>query len=167
MTWTATAEDTSPGRIVSYEWDFDGDGVADQITPEHEVIHDYSNGGTFQARVTVLDDGGLNATATATVTVCSLDLAASDSRLPHAFAGTVTINGSPAPDGTRVTAIIGCQPVAEATVVDGRYSMVVGQPSGVFYAGKTITFAIDNSTAAQSATWNRGSIDLLNLTTAG
>ena len=167
VTWTAIAEDTAPGRVVSYEWDFDGDGVTDQTTPEHEVTHDYSVPGTFEARVNVLDDDGLSAAATATVTVCSPDLPTSGSQLPHGFAGAVTINGSPAADGTRITAIIGCQPVAEATVTGGKYRMVVGEPRGTFYAGKTITFTIGDSTAAQSTTWNRGNIDILNLTTSG
>ena len=152
---------------MSYEWDFDGDGATDQTTPEHEVTHDYSDPGTFEARVTVLDDDGLDAAATATVTVCSPDIPTSGLQLPHGFAGAVTINGSPAPDGTRVTAIIGCQIVAEATVTGGRYRMVVGEPRGVFYAGKTITFSIGDSDAAQSATWSRGSVDFLDLTTSG
>ena len=167
VTWTATAEDTAPGRVVSYEWDFDGDGVTDQTTPDHEVTHDYSVAGTFEAEVRVLDDEGLSAAATATVIVCSPDLPTSGSQLPHGFLGTVTINGSPAPDGTRITAIIGCQPVAEATVVNGKYRMVVAEPRGVFYVGKTITFTIDDSAAALTATWSRGSIDVLNLTNSG
>ena len=52
-------------------------------------------------------------------------------------------------------------------MVNGRYRMVVGEPRGVFYVGKTITFTIGDSAAAQSTTWNRGNIDVLNLTTSG
>lgn len=152
---------------MSYEWDFDGDGVTDQTTPEREVTHDYSVPGTSQARVNVLDDDGLSAAATAIVTVCSPEVPTSGSGLPHGLLGTVTINGAPAPDGTRITALIGCQPAAEATVADGKYRMVIGEPRGVFYAGKTITFTIGDSAAVQSAAWNRGYLDVLNLTTSG
>jgi PKD repeat protein len=57
----------SDGRIVSYEWDVDGDGDFDLATPEARSKHTFRVpiNGTISVRVT--DDDGLTAVATAHV----------------------------------------------------------------------------------------------------
>lgn len=45
-----------PGtRIEQYMWDLDGDGSADQITGEPDLVHTYSTDGRYDASVTVID----------------------------------------------------------------------------------------------------------------
>lgn len=55
LTYTGTAD--PDGSIATYEWDFDGDGNADQVTTVDHVTHTYPSAGTFQATVRVRDNG--------------------------------------------------------------------------------------------------------------
>jgi PKD repeat protein len=57
------------GSIERYDWDFDGDGTTDETTTSPTTTHTYTNAGTFDASVTVTDDGGRTDTATQTVSV--------------------------------------------------------------------------------------------------
>ncbi|MFZ5877722.1 MAG: PKD domain-containing protein [Nitrospirota bacterium] len=68
VTLTATAADPDGGMIVSYEWDFENDGVVDQTTTTGNVTHAYP-AGAATAKVTVSDDEGQLAEATASVSV--------------------------------------------------------------------------------------------------
>ena len=49
------------GRIVSYEWDFDGDGTYDVITSEKSKLYqqDFTSPGSITARLRVTDNDGL------------------------------------------------------------------------------------------------------------
>jgi PGF-CTERM protein len=44
--------------IAEYRWDFDGDGEADRATNDPTVAHQYAAPGTYNATVTVVDEGG-------------------------------------------------------------------------------------------------------------
>lgn len=57
------------GTIESYMWDFDGDGTVDETTEDDSTTYTYDDPGTYRAEVTVVDDGGLEASATLTVRV--------------------------------------------------------------------------------------------------
>jgi PGF-pre-PGF domain-containing protein/PGF-CTERM protein len=72
FTFDASGSNDDEG-IVSYEWDFDGDGVTDATTTSATIDHNYSQNGTYDATVTVYDDAGNNDTATETVTVVEPD----------------------------------------------------------------------------------------------
>lgn len=50
---------------------------------------------------------------------------------------------------------------------NGTYILIVSQPSGETYSGKTITFKIDGREAAESVMWEQGGVDELNLTASG
>ena len=65
---------------------------------------------------------------------------------PHWFYGSVTINGSPAPDGTTVTARINGIDVASTTTVGGEYGY---QPS--FYVPDTDPSTRPGSTPCKPA----------------
>ena len=53
------SHDPSPnGKIVHYAWDFDGNGIYDQITDSSTATHTYSTVGTYAATVQVTDDDG-------------------------------------------------------------------------------------------------------------
>lgn len=86
---------------------------------------------------------------------------------PHIFVGTATIDGNPAPDGTIVTALIDGEVAGSATVHDGdgTYSPLSVRPVKLPF-GREIVFKIDSLIANQTATWERGGADVLNLTTA-
>jgi hypothetical protein len=47
---------------------------------------------------------------------------------------------------------------------DGTYILIVSQPSGESYSGKTVTFKIDGREAAESVMWEQGGVEELNLT---
>jgi PKD repeat protein len=60
----------SDGQILLYEWDFDGDGNYDWTsTSSGQVAHNYSEAGTFTARLRVTDDDNLSDTAQVTINV--------------------------------------------------------------------------------------------------
>ena len=59
VTFTVNAYD-SDGSIVSYRWDFDGDGNIDKITSTNTVTYTYNKAGTYYAKVTVVDDSGFS-----------------------------------------------------------------------------------------------------------
>jgi PKD repeat protein len=70
VTFTAQVAPVSTNvPIVSYEWDFDGDGTADALTDGPTCSHVYGEEGAFVARVSVLDAAGVGSQAECTVTV--------------------------------------------------------------------------------------------------
>ena len=60
---------TDDSRIVGYDWDFDGDGIADRSTAESTTSFIYSRAGAFNVTVAVRDDRGGSGTATRAITV--------------------------------------------------------------------------------------------------
>ena len=60
VAFTAAATD-GDGHIVEYRWDFDGDGGIDLVASNHTASYQYTMAGTFNARVTVVDNDGLSA----------------------------------------------------------------------------------------------------------
>jgi len=85
---------------------------------------------------------------------------------PAVFGGTVSWDGSPASDGTTVTATIDGAVAATTTVSGGNYAFSIAQPPGSSFAGKKITFKVGAGTATQTATWEPDGGDVLNLSAA-
>ncbi len=84
--------------------------------------------------------------------------------IPHAFLGSATVNGSPASNGTVVAALVDGQEVAAKSVAGGTYPVLLVEPSGESFSGKTVTFTIGGIAAAQTFMWQEGSVTELNLT---
>ncbi len=92
---------------------------------------------------------------------------------PHAFYGTVTINGSPAPVGTRVEAmgdnvITGTQYNPIYTTVSGRYGFAEAtRPklivTGFILDGTVISFYVNGVLSSQTAEWHSGEATEINL----
>ncbi len=79
---------------------------------------------------------------------------------PHVFTGTVTVNGIFAPPGTTVSAVIdGVQQGSVSTGAGGSYILRVNQGSGT-----DISFMVDTLNAKQTASWEQGGAELLDLT---
>ena len=58
------------GSIQSYQWDFDGDGTIDYTSTESaNVNHQYSSPGLYSARLTVVDNDGLQSSDVVTLLV--------------------------------------------------------------------------------------------------
>ncbi len=74
------------GKIVKYEWDWNGDGIYDYVSTVGTVQHTYATPGSFNATVRVTDDTG--ATATTSVAITVLDTT------PPAVSMTAPISGS-------------------------------------------------------------------------
>jgi len=68
------------GQIVLYEWDFDGDGAIDAVTPV--ASHAYTAAGTYNASLTVTDDNGSRDTLSVPVTVVDAEPSAPDDADP-------------------------------------------------------------------------------------
>ena len=83
---------------------------------------------------------------------------------PHGFLGSATVNGSPAANGTVVAALVDGQQVAAKSVTGGTYPVLLVEPSGESFDGKTVTFTIGGIAAAQTFIWQQGEVTELNLT---
>ena len=86
--------------------------------------------------------------------------------LPNAFAGTATIDGLPASDGTVVTAWLAAflEPLDEGTVSNGSFVLTIPQYGAESFAGETLTFRVGDFDAAETAIWKAGGVSALNLT---
>ena len=84
--------------------------------------------------------------------------------IPHAFLGSATVNGSPAANGTVVAALVDGQQMAAKSVTGGTYPVLLVEPSGESFDGKTVTFTIGGIAAAQTYIWQQGEVTELNLT---
>jgi len=102
--------------------------------------------------------------------LCVIPAYADIPTLPHAFYGTLTIGGSPAPVGTVVTAKVGgVQCGSITTTVVGQYGgsgafdakLTV---SGEIATGATIYFYAGGSVANETSTFSAGAVTQLNLT---
>lgn len=96
-TFSSTGSSDSDGSIASYEWDFgDGTATSTSASPSHE----YTEAGTYNARLTVTDNVGATSSATITVIVTN--------PVPTGLVTTVTMTqGSPPidiPSGSYVNA---------------------------------------------------------------
>jgi hypothetical protein len=86
---------------------------------------------------------------------------ASQASSPHVIMGTVTMDGLVAPIGTPVVALIGGEPVGSDTVrAGGAFGPMQVQPG----EGTEIIFLVGSLTADQTATWQSGGANVLNLT---
>ena len=84
--------------------------------------------------------------------------------LPHRFAGSVTLDGAPAKDGTNVGAVVDGKEVAATTTTGGNYRVDVAPPESVSFGGKTVSFTVGGNGADQSAKWESGGATVLDLT---
>ncbi|UPV76851.1 PKD domain-containing protein (plasmid) [Halorussus limi] len=80
---SVSAEEVNPGETVrfeasgfaddgenaTYEWDFDGDGDADETTDNRTVEHSYDERGSYGVTVTAVGENGRTETASGTVRV--------------------------------------------------------------------------------------------------
>jgi hypothetical protein len=79
---------------------------------------------------------------------------------PHGFVGTVTVNGLPAPVGTPVVALIGGEQRGTTMVSNnGQYGPLLVTAG----SGTEITFRIGTLTTAETATWEQGALESLDL----
>ncbi len=59
VTLDASASWGGEGTIISYEWDFDGDGTFDATSADPRIEHAYSEAGTVLVQVRIVDDQGV------------------------------------------------------------------------------------------------------------
>ena len=69
VTFDASASYDLDGEIVEYEWDFDGDSVIDATGKV--VEHIFNDPGSYQVKLTVIDNDGFRSSTTAQVEVAS------------------------------------------------------------------------------------------------
>jgi len=100
----AVASDVN-GSIVSYQWDFDGDGVFDATGATAQAT--YTQPGTYYPTVLVTDDQGQKTVAFATVVVESLNVNLSVSGFTPASGEDATINYTLPVDGSITLKVYG------------------------------------------------------------
>ena len=164
VTFTASASTTCPtDKIVSYAWDFNGDGAYDQTTSSTSVTHTYMHIPTAQAKyaatVKVTDAAGLTAvSAPVTVTVCDRKPIAQFSTAPATPTDADTVqftDRSTDPDGRVVAWEWSFGDGTNATVQtpshrfpdEGTYTvtLVVTDDSGVKSAPATVQITVTNA----------------------
>ena len=82
---------------------------------------------------------------------------------PAVFAGTVSLDGAAAPDGTTVSAWIDGEQVASTTVTGGIYGLTISQPPGGAFAGEEVIFMVGSSESLERGTWEADGGAELNL----
>lgn len=82
------------------------------------------------------------------------------------YAGSVTIGGSPAPNGMEIQARVRWWRSDMVRTYNGRYQGLIVSPNDWALQGQTITFHIGDRQANETATYNGRSLvfDFLNLT---
>ncbi len=84
-------------------------------------------------------------------------------QLPCRFHGTAQVDGANVADGTVITATVDGDAYT-ATTTASSYAVIIAQPDGKSYEGKTVTFKIGADSASQTATWTIGGNVAVNLT---
>ena len=69
-------------------------------------------------------------------------------------------SGQQGEDTVTVAVLPGLIRVASTTVIDGRYSLVVGQLEGESFAGRRVTFRVNGVDAVESMVWAAGGADV-------
>lgn len=87
ITFDGRNSSASDGKIAEYRWDFDGDGTVDRTTQTPSLVHTYSEAGTYDAKLTVVDNNAGTASATQTVSVAPFEP-------PGVITGIVTDEGT-------------------------------------------------------------------------
>ncbi len=77
---------------------------------------------------------------------------------------TATANSGDTGSASLSLRVSGSMNVGEAKVLRGEYILNAAQPSGQNFAGQTVTFTVGGKDAPQTATWQKGDADVLNLT---
>ena len=105
----------------------------------------------------------LIAVAIMAILLLTPSIASAQRVIPHAFLGSATINGSPAADGTVVAALVDGRQVVAKSVSGGSYPVLLVEPDGDSFVGKTVTFTIGGFPASETAFWIQGEVTELNL----
>jgi len=103
VTFSAEADDPD-GRVVLYNWDFDGDGTDDWSSIDTaSASHAYASSGTYSARFTAIDNDGNSSSTTVDVTaswIMPTAKANADATRGHIpLSVNFTADGSTAPGG--------------------------------------------------------------------
>ena len=85
--------------------------------------------------------------------------------MPHVFVGSVTINGTAAPDGTEVTVWVAkyIDPVGTGTTFGGNYTVLAHQHGTESFGGKTLIFKVNGQETGETASWEKGGATILAL----
>jgi len=71
-TFDASSSHDPDGKIVSYEWDWDGDGTYDESTTDSTIFHTWNAAGTYRVTLKVTDNGQAADTVSKEITVSPL-----------------------------------------------------------------------------------------------
>jgi hypothetical protein len=74
ITFNASASHDTDGTIVSYEWDWNNDGVYDEVHSTPTTMHVWTNAGSYPVTLRVSDDGGVASTIAKTVNVSAITI---------------------------------------------------------------------------------------------
>ena len=69
VTLDASASYDPDGTVVYYKWDFDGDGNYDRTSENPTTVTSYSQAGSYDVKLKIIDDEEAEATVTNTISV--------------------------------------------------------------------------------------------------
>jgi len=74
ITFDASASYDTNGTIISYEWDWNNDGVYDETHSTPTTTHVWTSAGSYPVSLRVTDDGGATGTITKTANVSNVTI---------------------------------------------------------------------------------------------
>jgi len=115
ITFDATGSFDPDGRIVTYEWDFDGDGLFDQATTDPVVTYTYGTAGMKTVTLRATDDEGAIARSSLSIEIGEL-----------AVSVTRTISTSQALPGSTFLVVIRIEPEVDLAGVGLSEALPIG-----------------------------------------
>ncbi|WP_049984764.1 PKD domain-containing protein [Halobellus rufus] len=172
----ASGSSDADGSIVSYEWDFDGDGTVDATGSSPTAAHTYDSADDYTVELTVIDDDGATDTATETITVsqapqpdpAEFQLSALDVESPVEqgtdAAVTATVENVGGESGTQTVAldVDGSEVDSQSVTIDGDSSQQVSfdvDTSGLSVGDHDVTLSTDDDSASATLTVNEAPPD--------
>jgi PKD repeat protein len=107
VTFNASASsDVSPGHVVKYEWDLDGNGTFEKSGTAQTVSRSYDSPGTFTIHLRVTDNGGKTAVTNHVLIVHRRPVSKIAASAPVALLGdTVTYSGAGSSDDNGIAKV--------------------------------------------------------------
>ncbi len=83
----ASNSNDADGSIIAWKWDWDNDGIVDEVTSTPYATHSWKDNGNYTVSLTVVDDSNATASCIRTIEV--------ENRLPHALFSFTPSNPQP------------------------------------------------------------------------
>jgi PKD repeat protein len=151
VSFDGSGSSDADGTVASWSWNFGDGSNGSGVTASHT----YTNAGTFTAVLTVVDNQGLTATTSKTITVTAA--------LQAISVRSITVSAASAPGGYQCTAVVSIKNAANGNVsgatVSGNWSGTMsGSASGVTGSSGAATIKSGKSKKRGTCTYTVGNV---------